>query len=548
MRYASGNDERVRRRVLPVRIVKTWGEVENAQALGLDVAGEAHLGAFHGCVMRKGAAILLDFGEEFHGTLRLTVKGADQRLHACVLRIRFGESVCEALAPLEEKNAGNDHATRDRELFFSHLSTMETNESGFRFAYVQLAEGERAELLAVQGVEIVRNLSYIGSFECSDERLNRIWQVAARTTHLCMQDYLWDGIKRDRLVWMGDMHTEVMTILSLFGRQNVVPKSLDFLKSHTPATEWMNTMPSYSLWWVIVNRDWYLYTGDRAYLMAQRDYLRVLAARLTGLVDADGCERMPGKFLDWPTSENPVASHEGMQGLLKMALDAAGEMLGEMGDDELAAQCAQAAQRMQTHVPKASGSKGAAAILAISGVGDAAKANSAVIAPGGARGYSCFMGGYIMEAKALAGDVAGALDDARAFWGGMLDMGATTFWEDFSLDWLENAAPIDEIVPPGKKDIHGDFGAYCYLGFRHSLCHGWSSGPAWFFIKRVLGIRPLAPGFARAEIAPNLGDLAWAKGSIPTPHGVIRVSVRKKADGTLDTRVQAPLNIEIVRK
>lgn len=41
----------------------------------------------------------------------------------------------------------------------------------------------------------------------------------------------------------------------------------------------------------------------------------------------------------------------------------------------------------------------------------------------------------------------------------MLDLGATTFWEDFNLDWIPNAAPIDEPVPAGKKDIHGDFGA-----------------------------------------------------------------------------------------
>ena len=41
----------------------------------------------------------------------------------------------------------------------------------------------------------------------------------------------------------------------------------------------------------------------------------------------------------------------------------------------------------------------------------------------------------------------------------------------------ETHARIDELVPPGKKDLHGDFGAYCYVGFRHSLCHGWASGP-----------------------------------------------------------------------
>ena len=44
MRYATENDERVRRRILPVRVVKTWGNVEIEQALLEDKQGEAYLG------------------------------------------------------------------------------------------------------------------------------------------------------------------------------------------------------------------------------------------------------------------------------------------------------------------------------------------------------------------------------------------------------------------------------------------------------------------------------------------------------------------------
>ncbi|MFQ9800204.1 MAG: hypothetical protein ACLR23_16090 [Clostridia bacterium] len=32
----------------------------------------------------------------------------------------------------------------------------------------------------------------------------------------------------------------------------------------------------------------------------------------------------------------------------------------------------------------------------------------------------------------------------------MLSLGATTFWEDFDLRWLENAARIDELTPEEK--------------------------------------------------------------------------------------------------
>ena len=142
-------------------------------------------------------------------------------------------------------------------------------------------------------------------------------------------------------------------------------------------------------------------------------------------------------------------------------------------------------------------------------------------------------------------DVQGALDDMRAFWGGMLQMGATTFWEDFSVDWMQNAAPIDEIVPEGKKDIHGDFGAYCYRGFRHSLCHGWSSGPATFLLRYVLGVKPLEPGFERVRVRPQLGDLRYAKGAVPTPRGLLRVEAERQPDGSVRVKIDAPEGITV---
>ena len=138
-----------------------------------------------------------------------------------------------------------------------------------------------------------------------------------------------------------------------------------------------------------------------------------------------------------------------------------------------------------------------------------------------------------------------ALDLIRTYWGGMLDLGATTFWEDFDLAWTKNATRIDELVPEGRKDIHGDCGAYCYEGFRHSLCHGWASGPTAWLSRHVLGVSPAAPGFTTARIAPVLGDLDWAEGSYPTPQGPIRVRHERRQDGTIRSWVTAPEGVAI---
>jgi hypothetical protein len=127
----------------------------------------------------------------------------------------------------------------------------------------------------------------------------------------------------------------------------------------------------------------------------------------------------------------------------------------------------------------------------------------------------------------------------------MLDMGATSFWEDFNLDWTRNAFRIDELPVPGKQDIHGDFGEFCYRGFRHSLCHGWSSGPAAWLIRHVLGIHIGDAGCRTMWVKPFLGDLDWVEGSFPTPLGVLRARHEKKPDGRVASRISAPDGVTV---
>ena len=407
----------------------------------------------------------------------------------------------------------------------------------------------------------MRDLKYRGTFECNDERLNQIWQTGARTVHLNMQEYLWDGIKRDRLVWMGDMHPEVMTISHVFGNNEIVPKSLDLLKSVTPLPNWMNTMYTYSLWWIIVQRDWYHFHGDSQYLENQRDYLvGLLDILLTKRIDENGYETSGGGFLDWPSNANQPAMKAGTQALMMMAIKAGGELCAHLGEEAMATRCQERYAKMEEVAPKiveqyfreaehptAPGSKQAASLMALAGILDAEKANADVLTVEGARGFSTFYGYYMLQAMAKAGDYESAMQVIRDFWGAMLDMGATSFWEDFNIDWLPNAAPIDELVPEGKKDIHGDFGAYCYEGFRHSLCHGWASGPTAWMIEHVLGVEVVEAGCKVVRITPHLGELEWAKGSFPTPYGDIQISHTRQADGSVKSKIDAPRGVKIIK-
>lgn len=546
-------DGRVRRFMTPQRVV--WKSdpkktlVSGEEALLSPTVKQIHFNVPEQCKLEskgKSAGILLDFGVEFHGYVKLYIHSVrPQRVH---LRVRFGESVSEAMSDLGgEKNATNDHINRDQIIDVGFLSMPEIGPSGFRFVRIDVVEPDAmVTFQAVQGIFVYRELEYKGSFECDDELLNRIWNTAAYTVHLNMQEYVWDGIKRDRLVWIGDIHPETSTIQAVFGYDESVEKSLDLARDESPLPNMMCGMSSYSLWWIMVQYGWYMQNGRKDFLLEQKEYLTELLRFFAGRVKEDGSEDLPdNRFLDWPTADNPDVIHAGLQGILRRAFMEGEYLCRELGDTETAEICRLAAAKMEKHVPDHFGSKQAAALLALAGLEDPVKMTNEVIKRGGALEFSTFMGYYMLCAMGKAGETGAALRIIRDFWGAMLYKGATTFWEDFNMKWLDDSGRIDELVPPDKKDLHGDFGAYCYKGFRHSLCHGWASGPAAFLSEYVLGIRPTAPGCREVSIRPNLGDLEWVRGTYPTPYGIIRVEFRKKPDGTLDSSIELPDGVKL---
>ena len=557
-------DPRVRTFVDPVRVVWTSNPAPDANkynARAKVTNAEALLGAKYGqipetgwrkpggCILENGgneASVLLDFGRELHGGLQFGVAAAGTRNMKA--RIRFGESVAEAMADLGERGAGNDHAIRDGVIDLPFMGQREIGNTGFRFVRIDLVTTGRLQLEFVRAVSLMRPWKMAGAFKSSDARLNAVFDTAARTAHLCCQEYLWDGIKRDRLVWMGDTHPETMTILACFGAQSILPESLDYMAATTKPTDWMNTMPSYTLWWIRNVYEWWFATGDVAYLRKHHDYIRKTCANLVKHIGPDGSCKLPRGFLDWPTQHNEPAVWAGMQALMVTTFANAATLARALGDADLEKQCRDAEVRMRKYRPEPAGAKSSAALLALAGLQDPARMYDEVLGKKGHEDVSTFYGYYMLEAMSLSGHDQRALDTVRDYWGAMLDVGATSFWEDFHISWTNNCFRLDELPVAGKKDIHGDYGEFCYNGFRHSLCHGWSSGPAAWCIHHVLGIQPLEAGGKTVRVKPFLGDLAWAEGAYPTPFGPVRVRAEKKGDGTVATTINAPEGVRIVRE
>ncbi len=555
--------------VTPKRVVQTYGNVRDSQLLLQPNTGQSDIFGTGMCQLQntdgKAASIILDYGRELHGGLKLVISSCSP-LTTPEVRIRFGESVEEtcselntsksvaetgsiAEANLKANTATNDHAVRDMRITLPFYGQMEIGNSGFRFVRIDLlTPNQTINLKEATAVFRYRNTPYIGSFRCNDERLNEIWNVGAYTVHLNMQEYIWDGVKRDRLIWLGDMHPETSTICAVFGDDPSYYASMDLACQQWPLPGWLNGMSAYSMWYLIIQHDWYMHNGRRDFLIKHADYIKGLVDLIDTKVAADGTETLSeSRFLDWPSSPNAEGVESGYRALLVWAMRDAATLCRILGDEERAKMSEDIIARLNRKVLPHNNLKQAAALMAIAGTLAPEQACSDCISIDGPKGFSTFYGYYMLQAMAMAGQYAEAMDIISRYWGGMLDLGATTFWEDFDLEWTRNAGRIDEFVPEGKQDIHGDFGAYCYPGFRHSFCHGWASGPTAWLSEHVLGVTPLEPGCRKVRIKPHLGNLQWVEGTYPTPYGAIKIRHERQSNGQVKSIIKAPKGVKVMK-
>lgn len=291
-----------------------------------------------GCTsFKKGDALVLDFGKENCGGLRVltctVMKGgkfAEGRIH-----ITFGESYMEALSRVGEKGAGNDHAIRDFTAELTSYSDMTFGDTGYRYVRVEFIDD--AEYLIKRffgGCEIKRR-KQIYKYNGKDPLISKIFSVAKRTIDLCSsRGYVWDGIKRDRLIWAGDIYPEMLALVTLYGRCAEVENSLDYVLAETGEGEWMNTVPAYSAWWVITVADYAAMTGNKDYLIKHMPDIKRIIRQIDRYVDEEGQMHFDCYFVDWPTHGKPD-EYAGVRAVnimaAKRAVSAAEELKEEDG-------------------------------------------------------------------------------------------------------------------------------------------------------------------------------------------------------------------------
>ena len=473
--------------------------------------------------------ILLDFGREVVGRIELQ---SDSNQPADIT-VQYGESKAEAM---DGPYLGVDP------LHIPPHATAYGPKSAFRFALIRFTGGKDTHYSHIQLDGIEYPVTYKGSFSSSDPMLNQMWTIGAYTAHLCMQDDIWDAPKRDRGRWMGDLDVSGRTIEDAFGGNFLMDDTLNHLLGESPIHEDVNGIPGYSAFWVTGETEYYKHTGSMQQLQSVHTRLVQLLDYMETELDqrnlfADTNHAWP--FVDWSPELNGDGpeTRRATQMEFYAAFNDGAWLLRQLDDAANAEKFQQEAATLkaaaQQHLLDPSGSFGTRwqtnAYAVLSGVANPSqypaiwknslhdvghvKYNALIITP--------YYNYYVVSAMAKMGHRADALNWIRQFWGGMVDEGATSFWEGYDPSWYKGG------------DFHASLQADNMSGYTVSLAHGWSSGVTPWLMEQILGIHAEAAGFSQVSIRPDLIDLQWAKGAEPTPHGLLGVSIRKQGPGDL---------------
>ncbi len=531
------------------KIIKCSKTLINKESLLKDWPLQIQLNGREYTCFSDGDFVILDFGKETSGGIRLFT---DTISNNSSVRIRFGESVGEVCSDIGEKGATNDHSPRDFVVKVITLSDLTFGQTGFRFVRLDFS-GESWHLRnAVASIDTDTRTEY-GYFKSNDVLLNKIWKTASYTLRLNLHNGLfWDGVKRDRLCWIGDSYPEMKASLCLYKSVPEIHNSLQFTIDTTPDDGWMDFSPAYNLWAMLMLADNFKYDGDLEFINKNVSKIITYLNKFDNEINEDGSTHLPFYFIDWPSHYDGGDGDElikqadeivGVSYLMELTFARVKELGESINNLEIISLCDKLINKLSKKPLKVKKFKQIAALGVMSGHDD--KNNESILMNNGANGLSTFQSYFILSAVSHYGHYKDALDMLKEYYGGMLKVGATTFWEDFELSWLDNASRIDKLPKKGQKDIHGDYGKFCYTGYRHSLCHGWSSGVIAYIVENIVGLKVIDSKTYKLE--PRLDGLTNCECKFPTKYGPIIIN-NSVVDGKLVTEIiKKPVEIQILK-
>ncbi|MEO2258615.1 alpha-rhamnosidase [Paenibacillus amylolyticus] len=469
---------------------------------------------------------LLDFGRETFGYLRFYQLEGSGMVH-----IFYGESLEEALSAEECYSLDRFNAAEAIGRMVEGVYTLH-DAKAFRYVWIQADPGVNWQRVSMLYEYLP--VSYQSSFECSDSKLNEIYDMSLYTLHLNTREFFIDGIKRDRWVWSGDAYQSFLMNYYSFFDLDVTRRTLIALRGKDPLVMHCNTILDYSLYWFVSLYDYYQFTGDLDFIKQYYDRAATLMDFCLRQRNAEGLlEGRPQDwvFVDWADFENTGAVST-IQILLVRSLEAMSVFAGLLSDpvaSDLYGALAEEIKEKTIRLFWDDEKKGLlhhriegvtqpiltkhASIFALTyGYLNQEQRDSVIqnvmLNPDVAEIRTPYMRFHELAVLCESGQHEHVLEEMLSYWGGMLELGATTFWEEYD--------------PNNSNVTH-----YSMYGVTYgkSLCHAWGASPIYLIGKYILGVMPVSAGYETYLVQPNLGGLKHMKGTVPTKKGQVTVEM-----------------------
>ncbi|WP_069658798.1 alpha-L-rhamnosidase-related protein [Arcticibacter eurypsychrophilus] len=467
------------------------------------------------------SGLLLDFGKETFGFIKLHGLKGTGKAH-----LYYGESKEEALSidagETLDKLHINNKVAKDSVINLS---------KAFRFVNIKLDLGVSMDSASMLYEYLP--VADRGSFKSSDEELNKIWDISKYTMELTTREFFIDGIKRDRWIWSGDAYQSYLMNYYLSFDSPTVTRTILALRGKEPVSSHINTIMDYTFYWFLSVQDYYQYTGDKTFVNQLYPRMKTMMDYCLSRRNKDGMmEGLAGDwvFIDWADGLSKKGEVSFEQLLFCRSLETMAVCADLSNDPKGAAEYRKTAEELKAKIFAMywNADKKALVHSRVNGVQsenvtryanmfgiffdyfnkeqkDQVK-QSVLLNDKVQQIVTPYMRFYELEALCAMGEQDYVLKEIKDYWGGMLKLGATSFWEEYN--------------PSKKDDEH-----YAMYGrpFGKSLCHAWGASPLYLMGKYYLGVKPLTPGYQTYSIEPVLGGLKWMEGSVPTPHGDIKV-------------------------
>lgn len=449
---------------------------------------------------------LFDFGCLLNGVPEVICEKA--------VDLYFGETEDEATdisgCYLYQKNVGKDTKIKRR---------------GFRYIYVPDTEGVRVSISAKHQFVPIK---VKGRFRSGDELLNRIWSVAEETYKMCSGLFFIDGVKRDRWIWSGDAYQSYFVNPYIFFDEEINKRTIRALRGNKLTDQHLNTIVDYSMYWIMSIENEYMMTGDVDFVASMYDKAEAMMNLLFSQRDKNGfIVKRPGDwiFIDWADMDKDGAlSSEQMLFLNCLNVMARlSKLLKKDGrkyvreakklkenidkffwDEEKGAyiNCFESGKRNVTRHPNIF------ALLYDIASEDKKKTilEKVILSDSVPAITTPYFKFFEMDMLAKYGYLDKVMEEIKSYWGGMLSLGATTFWEEY------------DPKKQGKEHLSMYGGPY-----EKSLCHAWSASPIYLIGRYFLGIYPTKAGYETFNVEPKLSYFDSLKCEIPVKDGILYI-------------------------